>query len=292
MRGQRRRRVATALLLAALLCVASFSACESSDLPDPAATPTLSAQLVLVDDASDQESEPPVLPLSWPPFVATYETNIRPLSINGVRQVGREVRRIEWNSTYDWKVTVLSSPNLGGNDATGTYWEQRGNVYSHYDTWDREPEVETQVLSEHHYFLPPSGVFWPHLYSNDNFDARTDGELVILNVEYCDGPLTSCESSGTGAALLQGRRFEESPAVLSDDTNRIPLESGHLRVTKLHTNPPPTPTPTARPRRRPVPLPSWSLPGQAVCPWWVLALIIAGVVAALAALIAFIRHRR
>ena len=214
----------------------------------------------LGDGAAGQEPDPAIRPLDWPSFVATYETNTRPLSINGVRQMGREVRQIEWNSTYDWKVTVLSSPQLGRYDATGTYWQQRGNIYSHYDTWDDEPVVETEELPEHHYFLPPEGVFFPHLYSNDDFDIRTDGDLVILNVEYCDGPLTPCEASSPGSAssgarglrassnssepaLLQGRWFEESSAVLSDDTNRIPLESGHLRVTKLHTNPPPTPTP-------------------------------------------------
>ena len=201
----------------------------------------------LGDDAAVQEPESGIRPIEWPPFVATYKTDIRSLSISGVRQTGHEVRQIEWNSTYNWKVTVLSSPQLGRYNATGTWWEQRGNVYRHYDTWDREPAVVTEVLPEHHFYLPPSGVFFPHLYSNDDFDIRTDGDLVILNVEYCD--FSSCDAPERVArdaagepvaptpALLQGRRFEGTPVVLSDDAHRIPLQSGHLRVTQLHTNP-------------------------------------------------------
>ena len=229
---------------------------------------TVAIWYTLGDSAAEgQEPATHVTPLDWPPFVATYETNIRALSINGVRQTGREVRQIEWNATDDWKVTVLSSPTIGDRDGTGTYWEQRGNVYSRYDTWDDEPVVETEELPDRHYYMPPEGVFFPHLYSNDNFDTRTDGDIVVLNVRYCDGSRcginadmsgNSARSSSdpSGPTLLQGRRFDETPATLSDDANRIPLVSGHVRVTKLHTNPPPTPTPTPTPTATPTPTPT------------------------------------
>ncbi len=221
-------------------------------------------------DVAGQESTVRVTPLDWPPFVATYETDTEPLSVAGVELRGREVHQIEWNAIDDWRVEVLSSPDLGGYNSTGTYWEQRGQ---HYETYDARFDYRrTESLGTHHYKMPPAGEFFPYFFGGHDFDTRTDGELVILNVEYCDGPNTDCESSSGGASggsgarsasdpsgptLLQGRRFEETPVTLSDDPNRIPLEVGHVRVTKLHTNPPdPTATPTPTPTATPTPTPT------------------------------------
>ena len=180
----------------------------------------------------------------WPPFTAIYTTPGDSLYADHTNYRPLETIRLEWNAIDDWKATVIEAEaiDLGYriHDTTGSWKQQRGRTYTSYNA--ALDVMESDELGERSYVSPPGGVE-PISQSMYQLAERTDGTLLRVGADVCEGEACHQVTTGTRSAaddVAFGRRFRFSAInhiVYTDDEWRIPLESGSFDVQQLQIQP-------------------------------------------------------
>ena len=225
---------------------------EPTATPIPAATPTPTPTATPTPTPTATPTPIPGCPAGvqcyplheWPPFTAIYTTPGDPLHADHTNYHPLETIRLEWNAIDDWKATVIEAEaiDLGYriHDTTGSWKQQRGRTYTSYNA--ALDVMKSDELGERSYVSPPGGVE-PISQSMYQLAERTDGTLLRVDADVCEGEACHQVNTGTRSAaddVAFGRRFRFSAInhiVYTDDEWRIPLESGSFDVQQLQIQP-------------------------------------------------------
>jgi hypothetical protein len=158
----------------------------------------------------------------WPPFTMLYELEQGQAVMVGNRQVdSRQVRRLEYGSPTQWKVTVMESApietRVGTFSAVGAYTRLDGRKYTEFDAVTNSVTEEEVAPSTRRV---PSGLFVPfRMLGLDIAGLKPTRVATTATVCFLD----DCQEDAGG--LLYTRENGQE-LVFAEDPRGIPLRIG------------------------------------------------------------------